>query len=65
LHPATAAYWITSENLALRRRFIGLSDDVVQLLGQLQPWAEEVSPVCCTIFHDSSATLIRRSRPGR
>ena len=36
-------YHITPENLALRRRFIGLDADVITLLGKLRPWAEEVA----------------------
>ena len=38
-----ALYHITPENLALRRRFIGLDADVITLLGKLRPWAEEVA----------------------
>ncbi|HLI60534.1 MAG TPA: globin-coupled sensor protein [Solirubrobacteraceae bacterium] len=34
---------LTPENLALRRRFIGLDDDVLALLARLAPWAEEVA----------------------
>ena len=33
-------YHITPENLALRRRFIGLDADVIALLGSLRPWAD-------------------------
>ena len=36
-------YQITPENLALRRRFIGLDADVIALLGSLRPWADEVA----------------------
>jgi methyl-accepting chemotaxis protein len=36
-------YHITPENLALRRRFVGLDADVIALLGSLQPWADEVA----------------------
>ncbi|HXD66067.1 MAG TPA: globin-coupled sensor protein [Solirubrobacteraceae bacterium] len=36
-------YHITPENLALRRRFIGLDADVIALLGSLRPWADEVA----------------------
>jgi methyl-accepting chemotaxis protein len=39
----TALYHITPENLALRRRFIGLDGDVITLLGSLRPWAHEVA----------------------
>ncbi len=38
-----ALYHITPENLALRRRFIGLDAAVIALLGSLQPWADEVA----------------------
>src|ERR1700751_4269063 len=38
-----ALYHVTPENLALRRQFIGLDEDVVALLAALQPWAEEVA----------------------
>ncbi|HEY1715021.1 MAG TPA: globin-coupled sensor protein [Solirubrobacteraceae bacterium] len=38
-----ALYHITPENLALRRRFIGLDADVITWLGKLRPWAEEVA----------------------
>ncbi|HEX3688693.1 MAG TPA: globin-coupled sensor protein [Solirubrobacteraceae bacterium] len=36
-------YHITPENLALRRRFIGLDADVIALLSSLRPWADEVA----------------------
>ena len=36
-------YHITPENLALRRRFIGLDADVIALLGSLRPWADAVA----------------------
>jgi methyl-accepting chemotaxis protein len=36
-------YHITPENLALRRRFIGLDADVIALLASLRPWADEVA----------------------
>jgi methyl-accepting chemotaxis protein len=35
-------YHISSENLALRRQFIGLDREVVALLAKLAPWANEV-----------------------
>ena len=38
-----ALYHITSENLALRRTFIGLDAEVVALLADLRPWADEVA----------------------
>jgi methyl-accepting chemotaxis protein len=38
-----ALYHITPENLALRREFIGLDGEVVELLAELQPWADEVA----------------------
>jgi methyl-accepting chemotaxis protein len=38
-----AQYHISSENLALRRQFIGLDAEVLALLKQLQPWADEVA----------------------
>ena len=38
-----ALYHITPENLALRRRFVGLDADVIALLGRLAPWADEVA----------------------
>jgi methyl-accepting chemotaxis protein len=38
-----ALYHITPDNLALRRRFIGLDADVIALLDSLRPWAEEVA----------------------
>ena len=38
-----ALYHITPENLALRREFIGLDGEVVALLADLQPWADEVA----------------------
>jgi methyl-accepting chemotaxis protein len=38
-----ALYQITPENLALRRRYIGLDADVIALLGRLEPWAEQVA----------------------
>jgi hypothetical protein len=31
-------YHISPENLALRRQFIGLDDDVLALLDKLRPW---------------------------
>jgi methyl-accepting chemotaxis protein len=37
-----ALYHITPDNLALRREFIGLDGEVVALLAELQPWADEV-----------------------
>jgi hypothetical protein len=40
-----ALYHVTPENLALRRQFIGLDGDVVALLADLRPWAEEVAEV--------------------
>lgn len=40
-----ALYHITPENLALRRQFIGLDDEVMALLAKLRPWAEEVADV--------------------
>ncbi len=36
-------YHITSENLALRRQFIGLDAEVMALLTELRPWADEVA----------------------
>jgi methyl-accepting chemotaxis protein len=36
-------YHISPENLALRRQFIGLDEDVLALLRTLQPWADEVA----------------------
>jgi methyl-accepting chemotaxis protein len=36
-------YHISSENLALRRQFIGLDEDVLALLKKLRPWAETVA----------------------
>jgi methyl-accepting chemotaxis protein len=36
-------YHITPENLALRRQFIGLDADVLALLSELRPWANEVA----------------------
>ncbi|MGH2895354.1 MAG: methyl-accepting chemotaxis protein, partial [Solirubrobacteraceae bacterium] len=38
-----ALYHITPENLALRRRFIGLDADVTALLDSLRSWADEVA----------------------
>ncbi|MGH2914198.1 MAG: methyl-accepting chemotaxis protein [Solirubrobacteraceae bacterium] len=38
-----ALYHITPENLAHRRRFIGLDADVLALLTALEPWANEVA----------------------
>ena len=38
-----ALYHITPENLALRRTFIGLDAEVVALLADLRPWADEVA----------------------
>jgi methyl-accepting chemotaxis protein len=38
-----ALYHITPENLALRREFIGLDGEVVALLADLQPWADDVA----------------------
>jgi methyl-accepting chemotaxis protein len=38
-----ALYHLTRENLALRRQFIGLDDEVVSLLGSVQLWAEDVA----------------------
>jgi methyl-accepting chemotaxis protein len=35
-------YHISSENLALRRQFIGLDADVLALLRELRPWADQV-----------------------
>ena len=37
-----ALYHITPENLALRREFIGLDGEVIELISKLQPWADEV-----------------------
>jgi len=39
---------LTPENLALRRRFIGLDDEVLALLTRLQPWADEVADTVAT-----------------
>jgi methyl-accepting chemotaxis protein len=36
-------YHITSENLALRRQFIGLDAEVMTFLSELRPWADEVA----------------------
>jgi methyl-accepting chemotaxis protein len=41
--PLAELHHLTPENVALRRRFIGLDDDVLELLGRLQPWADEVA----------------------
>ena len=38
-----ALYHITPENLALRRAFIGLDDELVALLAGLRPWGDEVA----------------------
>ena len=38
-----ALYHITAENLALRRAFIGLDDELVALLADLRPWGDEVA----------------------
>ena len=38
-----ALYHLTRENLALRRQFIGLDDEVISLLGSVQLWAEDVA----------------------
>jgi len=38
-----ALYHITPENLALRRKFIGLDAEVVALLADLRAWADEVA----------------------
>ncbi|MGH2858672.1 MAG: methyl-accepting chemotaxis protein [Solirubrobacteraceae bacterium] len=40
----TQLYQITDGSLAQRRRFIGLDDEVVALLGAVAPWANEVGP---------------------
>jgi methyl-accepting chemotaxis protein len=36
-------YHVTPENLALRRKFIGLDEDTITLLASLKPWADEVA----------------------
>jgi heam-based aerotactic trancducer len=36
-------YGITDENLALRRQFIGLDEETIATLRDLQPWAEEAA----------------------
>src|ERR1700733_11718316 len=38
-----ALYHITPENLALRRAFIGLDDELVALLADLRPWGDAVA----------------------
>jgi methyl-accepting chemotaxis protein len=50
-----ALYQVTHENLAARRRFIGLDADVIALLGRLQPWAEQVA-------ESIAAELLRHTR---
>ena len=47
-----ALYHITPENLALRRQFIGLDGEVVALLAELQPWANEVADVVAADLTD-------------
>jgi methyl-accepting chemotaxis protein len=36
-------YHLSRENLALRRQFIGLDEDVISVLGSVQLWAEDVA----------------------
>ena len=43
MNSLAALYHITPDNLALRRRFIGLDADVIALLDSLRPWADEVA----------------------
>ena len=47
-----ALYHITPENLALRREFIGLDADVLALLSELAPWANEVADVVAAELTD-------------
>lgn len=41
--PLASLYHITPENLSLRRQYIGLDAEVVALLDNLRPWAEQVA----------------------
>lgn len=45
-------YRITEENLELRRRFIGLADDDIQVLKELAPWAERAAEKIAKEFYD-------------
>jgi methyl-accepting chemotaxis protein len=52
-----ALYHISPENLALRRQFIGLDADVLALLKQLQPWADEVADAVAEELTDHHFTF--------
>ncbi|HET6868044.1 MAG TPA: globin-coupled sensor protein [Solirubrobacteraceae bacterium] len=52
-----ALYHISSENLALRRQFIGLDADVLALLKKLQPWADEVADAVAEDLTDHQFTF--------
>jgi methyl-accepting chemotaxis protein len=52
-------YHINSENLALRRQFIGLNADVLSLLTALQPWAEDVVDMVCEDLTEHHFTFSR------
>ncbi len=60
MEPLAGLYHISSENLALRRQFIGLDREVIALLGKLEPWANDVADAVAaelTAHHfDSSAS---------
>jgi methyl-accepting chemotaxis protein len=43
MDPLASLYHITPENLALRRRFIGLDEEVIAVLAGLSDWADEVA----------------------
>ncbi len=43
---------INETNLALRRQFIGLSDDDIAVLKSLRPWAHKVAPLIAKEFYD-------------
>jgi methyl-accepting chemotaxis protein len=43
---------LNETNLGLRREFAGLTDERIQLLAELAPWAREVAPRLSTEFYD-------------
>jgi methyl-accepting chemotaxis protein len=57
LESLAATYHITRENLALRRNFIGLDDEVVAVLAELRPWGEQVADAVATELTDHHFTF--------
>jgi methyl-accepting chemotaxis protein len=64
-------YHLTRSNLAVRRQFIGLDGDVLALLAQLEPWANEVAEAVAAELTDhhfgfpASAKFLRDYAAGK